>query len=75
VSKKLFPDTAAVSSGIDDIDADFIVAPGDCQLFPLVFAVLRSEAELVVEPGFGVKDETSALDEACLSCSSCKAAG
>lgn len=75
VPKKLFPNTAAVSSGIDGIDADSIVRPGDCQLFPLVYAVLRPEAELAVEPEFGAKDETSVLDESCSFLSGCRATG
>jgi hypothetical protein len=75
VPMKLFPDRAAVSSDIDGIDVDFVVWPGNRQLFPLVYAVLRSEAELVVEPEIGAKDETSALDEACLLCSNCGVAG
>ena len=75
VPVRLFPDMAAVFSGIDGINVGFVVWPGNAQLLPLVCAVLRSEAKLVVEPEFGAKDETLALDEACLLCSSCGVAG
>lgn len=56
-------------SVIDGINVGFVVWLGNAQLLPLIYAVLRSEDELVVEHEFDVDDKNSALDEACFFCS------
>jgi hypothetical protein len=75
VPMKLFPDTAAVLLGIDGIDVEIVVWRGNCQMFPMVYVVVRSKGRFVVEPELDVNDEISALFEACFFRSSCEATG
>jgi hypothetical protein len=65
VPVKLSPGMAAVLSGMDGVDIEIVVWRGNCQLFPLVYAILRSEGGFVVEPGFDAKYETSTLFGEC----------